>query len=234
MAASWTAYGQRCAFSSCESEYIALSQALRKVIPAMHLIQEMKKQNYHDTPSVPKVHSTLFEDNSGALTLAKAPAMRPRTKHINIKYHHFRSHVADGTIDTQAIRSKDQPADIVTKPLTESVFALHRHAIKGWGQVPTGEEHYAKSILLPHSRKAAAMAVSSSLPARLRGSAGIPPGKDSPAYSSLLSTHAEALGSTEKIKRQPTLKSRPSSKDPSSRKKMHVPAREGAPYKHAK
>jgi hypothetical protein len=154
----------------------------------------MKKQNYHDTPSVPKVHSTLFEDNSGALTLAKAPAMRPRTKHINIKYHHFRSHVADGTIDTQAIRSKDQPADIVTKPLTESVFALHRHAIKGWGQVPTGEEHYAKSILLPHSRKAAAMAVSSSLPARLRGSAGIPPGKDSPAYSSLLSTACGSPG----------------------------------------
>jgi hypothetical protein len=87
--------------SSCESEYIALSQALRKVIPAMHLIQEMKKQNYHNTPSVPNVHCTLFEDNSVALTLAKAPAMRPRTKHINIKYH-FRSHVADGSIDVQA------------------------------------------------------------------------------------------------------------------------------------
>jgi hypothetical protein len=74
------------ALSSCESEYIALSQALRRVIPAMHLIQEMKKYHYHNTPSVPNVHCTLFEDNSGALTLAKAPAMRPRTKHINIKY----------------------------------------------------------------------------------------------------------------------------------------------------
>jgi hypothetical protein len=63
--------------------------------------------------------------------------------------------------------------------------------------------------------------------------AGIPPGKDSPAYSGLLSTHAEALGSTEKIKRQPTLKSRSSSKDLSSRKKMHVPAREGTKHRHA-
>jgi hypothetical protein len=44
---------------------------------------------------------------------------------------------------------------------------------------------------------------------------GIPPGKDGPADSDLLSPHAEALGSTEKIKRQPTLKSSPSSKDPS-------------------
>jgi hypothetical protein len=50
---------------------------------------------------------------------------------------------------------------------------------------------------------------------------GIPPGKDSPPDSGLLSPHAEALGSTEKIKWQPTLKSSPSSKDPSSRKKMH-------------
>jgi hypothetical protein len=104
----------------------------------MYLIQEMKKQNYHNTPSVPSVHCTLFEDNSGALTLAKAPAMRPRTKHINIKYH-FRSHVTDGSIDIQALRSKDQPADILKKPLTASVFVLHRHAIMGWGQVPTGE-----------------------------------------------------------------------------------------------
>jgi hypothetical protein len=90
-----------------------LSQALRKVIPVIHLIQEMKQYNYHKTPSVPNVQCTLFEDNSGALTLAIEPAMRPRTKHINIKYHHFRSHVAAGTIDLQAIRSIDQPADIV-------------------------------------------------------------------------------------------------------------------------
>jgi hypothetical protein len=82
------------ALSSCESEYIALSQALRTVIPVLHLVQEMKAYKYHDTPSVPTVQCTLFEDNSGALTLAKAPAMRPRTKHINIKYHHFRTHVA--------------------------------------------------------------------------------------------------------------------------------------------
>jgi hypothetical protein len=78
------------ALSSCESEYIALSQALRKVI-IMSLIQEMKDHHFNDNTSIPTVRCTLFEDNSGALTLAKAPAMRPLTKHINNKYHHFRS-----------------------------------------------------------------------------------------------------------------------------------------------
>jgi hypothetical protein len=60
----------------------------------MRLIQEMKRYNYHANVAIPTVHCTLFEDNSGALTLAKAPAMRPRTKHINLNYHHFRAHVA--------------------------------------------------------------------------------------------------------------------------------------------
>ena len=38
----------------------------------------------------PNVHCKLFEDNNGALELAKAPRYRPRTKHIAVKYHHFR------------------------------------------------------------------------------------------------------------------------------------------------
>jgi hypothetical protein len=173
------------ALRSCESEYIALSQALRTAIPIMNLIQEMKDHRFHDNKSTPTVHCTLFEDNSGALTLAKAPAMRPRTKHINIKYHHFHSHVANGTIDLQAIRSENQPADILTKPLTESVFVLHRHAIMGRGNVSKSNALAAKCLQQPPSRQATAMAVSSSLPAGLRGSAGIPPGMNSPAYSGL-------------------------------------------------
>jgi hypothetical protein len=115
------------ALSSCESKYIALSQALRKVIPIIRLIQEMKRYNYHAAVAIPTVLCTLFEDNSGALTLAKAPAMRPRTKHINLKYHHFRTHVAAGIIDLKAIRSQDQPANILTKPMTESIFVSSNH-----------------------------------------------------------------------------------------------------------
>jgi hypothetical protein len=78
--------------------------------------------------------------------------MWPRTKHVNIKYHHFLTHVAAG-VDLKAIRSIDQPADIFTKPLTESVFALHRQAIMGWGHVPKGKDQamclVTKSLQLP-------------------------------------------------------------------------------------
>ena len=48
--------------------------------------------------------------------------MRPRTKHMNIKYHHFREAVNRGDITIHPINTKDQQADIFTKPLDEKSF----------------------------------------------------------------------------------------------------------------
>jgi hypothetical protein len=61
----------------------------------------------------------VFEDNNGALELATAPKMRPRTKHIAIKYHHFRSSVDSGAV---LIDTKNQIADIFTKVLARIDF----------------------------------------------------------------------------------------------------------------
>ena len=120
------------ALSTTESEYICLSQATRKVKPIMGLVQEMKDLGYHSGESTPTVSCTLFEDNSGALTLAKAPAMRPRTKHINVKYHHFRNEVADKSLSIKAVSSANQLADMLTKQSDEATFLRHRKAIMGW------------------------------------------------------------------------------------------------------
>ena len=78
------------------------------------------------------VHCNAFEDNTGALELSKVPKMRPRTKHINIKYHHFRSHVQKGTITVEHVDTENQVADIFTKPLPEALFTKHRKSIMGW------------------------------------------------------------------------------------------------------
>jgi hypothetical protein len=78
------------------------------------------------------VKCKMFEDNSAALTLANAPAMCPRTKHINVKYHFFRRHVyspsnPSGRIKIMACKSADNIADILTKPV-DLVTLLHlRH-----------------------------------------------------------------------------------------------------------
>ena len=81
------------ALSSCEAEYIGLSSALREAIPIMNLIDEMKKHNLVQHRCATKVHCKVFEDNIGALEMAKEHKYRPRTKHMLIKYHHFRHYV---------------------------------------------------------------------------------------------------------------------------------------------
>ena len=111
---------------------MALSNSLREVIPIMSIMQELNKQGWGFATKMTSVHCRVFEDNSGALELAKVPKMRPRTKHINILYHHFRSHVRDGKISVWPIDTDDQPADMLTKPLPVAKFVKFRRALIKW------------------------------------------------------------------------------------------------------
>ena len=45
-----------------------------------------------------RVRCKVFEDNNSKIELSKAPKIYPRTKHIALKYHHFREHVRKGLI----------------------------------------------------------------------------------------------------------------------------------------
>jgi len=51
------------------------------------------------------------------------PELRPRTKHIALRYHHFREHVRNGKVRINAIDTKEQIAeDIFTKGLPKDAF----------------------------------------------------------------------------------------------------------------
>jgi hypothetical protein len=132
--------------STTEAECIAMSQATRDLIPMKALLQEFAnatKLIVGDTIT----HSTIFEDNRGCVDLANAPKLRPRTKHIGLKYRHFRSHVARGDIKILWIDTKNQLASIFTKPLPTASFEYLRHLLlapeplapEGYHQ-PTGWE----------------------------------------------------------------------------------------------
>ena len=58
------------ALSTTEAEYIALSTSLREVFPMMGMLKEAREQGLQVNYLPPKVHCTVFEDNSGALELA--------------------------------------------------------------------------------------------------------------------------------------------------------------------
>ena len=80
------------ALSATEAEYIALRQSLRNVIPLINLINELLPV-LHLNSITPIVKCKVFEDNQSTIAVAKAPSMLPRTKHIGLKYHHFRQFV---------------------------------------------------------------------------------------------------------------------------------------------
>jgi hypothetical protein len=118
--------------SSTESEYTGLSYALRDAIPIMELLKEMKRKGYPIRTAEAKVHCRVFEDNSGALEMAKIHKYRPRTKHLNVKLHHFRDYVERGEISIHDIATQDQPADFLTKALNEDTLTKHRRKVLGW------------------------------------------------------------------------------------------------------
>ncbi len=120
------------ALSSTEAEYIALSQAMREVIPIMWLINEAHEMGIPVTNQRPSVKCKVFKDIAGAIKIANVPKMRPRTKHFHIKYHHFREEVRKGTISVYHVGTKEQVADIFTKALDEGLYEKFRKAIMGW------------------------------------------------------------------------------------------------------
>ena len=112
------------------SEYICLSQCIRDLIPIRTIIKELATILNMDI-SDSLIRSTVFEDNKGAIELAKEPKYRPRTKHIGLKWHHFREHVKKGTVKILYIDTKEQLADCLTKPLPRPQYVQLRNGM-GW------------------------------------------------------------------------------------------------------
>ena len=120
------------ALSTTEAEYIALSQSLREGIPVMQLVNELRERKIVEIDEKAKVYCRCFEDNVGALELATSPKLRPRTKHINLVYHHFRSYAREGLIKIYSISSKEQICDMMTKPLAQNQFQYLRKKFMFW------------------------------------------------------------------------------------------------------
>ena len=117
--------------STTEAEYISLSQSTRDLLPIKNILDLLNKFIRIDNKEI-NTYSTIFEDNAGALQLATELKYRPRTKHICVKYHHFRQHVKNKTIYIKAINTNEQQADIFTKPLSLEKFKKFRKLIMGW------------------------------------------------------------------------------------------------------
>jgi hypothetical protein len=71
----------------------------------------------------------LLYDNESAIRMASNHVEHSRTKHIVIRYHFLRDHQQRGDIKIAYVSTKEQLADIFTKPLDEKTFTKLRHEL---------------------------------------------------------------------------------------------------------
>ena len=94
-----------------------LSHSVRALLPLKSLIKEVIYNLGIDSEKLNFVpSSTIYEENNGAIFVAKIPTMNPTSKNIAVKYHWFRQHVGKEFV-VQKIESENQKSDIFTKGL---------------------------------------------------------------------------------------------------------------------
>jgi hypothetical protein len=71
----------------------------------------------------------IYVDNKSAIKLSKNPVQHGRSKHIDTRFHFLRDHVKQKTIELEYYDTKEQVADIFTKPLPVAHFNTLREML---------------------------------------------------------------------------------------------------------
>ena len=103
--------------SSCEAEYVALSECCREVDYLRSIIDFLHQPSESPTE--------IFEDNQGTIDLVNNPVHHRRTKHVEVKYHYVRDAQEKGRIVVSKVHTSLNHADIMTKATDNATFARH-------------------------------------------------------------------------------------------------------------
>ena len=95
--------------SSMEAELVAGSIASAEGIWLIRLGRDFR----HDFTPIP-----MFTDNQSFIAFTKNDVNNARTKHIDTHYHYTREQVNAGNIQLHYVSTLENPADILTKPLS--------------------------------------------------------------------------------------------------------------------
>jgi len=113
-------YQPTIALSSCEAEYMAMTDAAKEVLFFKNLFDEMSPDANLKYPVV------LHVDNSAALSLSTTLVTNKRTKHIDIRFHFLRELHERGIILPTKVHTDLNKSDLLTKPGEENMFLRHR------------------------------------------------------------------------------------------------------------
>jgi hypothetical protein len=113
---SWSSKIQKTvALSSCEAEYMALKEAIKEFVWLSNLFDEINSLKTSNS-------KVLLTDNQSAIDLSKNPEYHARSKHIDIQYHYVREVVQNGQVTLKYVPTKENVADVFTKPLSPAIF----------------------------------------------------------------------------------------------------------------
>jgi hypothetical protein len=112
---SWASKKQNSvALSTTEAKYIAKGYCCAQLL---WMRQTLRDYGYK-LSEVP-----LLCDNESAIRMTENPIEHSRTKHIDIRYHFLKDHQQSWDIEIAYVNTKNQLADIFTKPLDEKTFS---------------------------------------------------------------------------------------------------------------
>lgn len=113
-AISWNSKRQdTVALSSTEAEYMALSSATQEAIWLKEFGKELDS-------TLEKQTIVIACDNQSAIKLAETDGFRARSKHIDVRHHHIRDRIENGTIEVRYLPTEEMVADSLTKAVTGS------------------------------------------------------------------------------------------------------------------
>ena len=110
------------ALGTSEAEYVLLLVVVKEVLFLRQVHEFME-------PSMRVGAVNVFEDNEGAIKLATNKHASRRTKHIDVKHHLVRDASDARKVRVAYVRSEDQHADLLTKPLDMQKFYKHARFI---------------------------------------------------------------------------------------------------------
>ena len=115
---SWSSSKQKAiALSSAKAEYMAITHAAKEALWLKLFCQTLE---------LPFPRPFMFlSDSDSAISMTKSNVVSNRAKHIDLRYHSIRDHVAEGTIAIHWISTEDMTADVFTKALLHPIHIRH-------------------------------------------------------------------------------------------------------------